>query len=47
MPVLVLSDDVYPALGGELQDSLTLNSVQASEKRTMYNSCIFLILNFR
>jgi pimeloyl-ACP methyl ester carboxylesterase len=29
MPVLILSGDVYPALGGDLPGSSTLNSIQA------------------
>jgi hypothetical protein len=29
MPVLVLSDDIYPALGRDFPESTTLNSIQA------------------
>jgi pimeloyl-ACP methyl ester carboxylesterase len=29
MPLLVLSGDIYPALGGDIPGSMTLNSIQS------------------
>jgi hypothetical protein len=48
MPVLVLSDDIYPALGRDFPESTTLNSIQAlAETCQKCNNTLFRALNSR